>query len=194
MLQIDNNTKNELVIKKSKFITYLIKVNSIEDINRELAIIKNINKGAKHYPYAYILDIDKKYSDDAEPTGTAGSPILNILESNKLNHILCVVVRYFGGIKLGASNLTRSYSNSVINALDNTTISNYDAYIKIKIEFSHDNLNIINSLLTNYKIINKYYTDVISYIFLVPINDDILSTIDKYIIKKEIIEEAYFKI
>ena len=111
MQTIKNNVNNEIIIKNSKFICYLYKIKSIEDINKILSNLKEEYKDATHHCYAYILDNLKKSSDDGEPGGTAGIPILKVLENNNLTNILAVVIRYFGGVKLGAGPLLRSYSN-----------------------------------------------------------------------------------
>ena len=92
--------KNEIVINKSRFITLIYNVNSKDDVNNILNKIKCDYPNATHYVYAYIIDGIMYATDDKEPSGTAGKPILNVLVRNNLNHILCVVVRYFGGIKL----------------------------------------------------------------------------------------------
>ena len=96
------NIENTITINKSKFITNLISVNNIDEINYNLNIIKNKYKDATHNCYAYIINNNKRFSDDNEPSGTAGLPILDCLEKNNLNYVLCIVTRYFGGIKLGA--------------------------------------------------------------------------------------------
>lgn len=101
-----------LEIKKSKFIGYYYEVNNILEVTSILNELKQNNKKAKHFPYAYIIDNQIKKSDDKEPSGTAGMPILNILQKNNLNHTLIVIIRYFGGIKLGAGGLIRAYSNT----------------------------------------------------------------------------------
>lgn len=99
-------------IKKSKFISYYYEVNSTLEVKSILEALKKEHKKARHIPYAYKIDTISKKSDDKEPSNTAGTPIYNILEKNNLNHILIVVVRYFGGIKLGAGGLLRAYSNA----------------------------------------------------------------------------------
>ena len=101
-----------LEIKKSKFIAYYYEVNSVEEIKEILEDLKKEHKKARHIPYAYKIDNNIKKSDDKEPSGTSGMPILNIIEKNNLNHTLITVVRYFGGIKLGAGGLIRAYSNA----------------------------------------------------------------------------------
>ncbi len=101
-----------LEIKKSKFIAYYYEVDSTKEVKKILEDLKKEHKKARHIPYAYKIDQEIKKSDDKEPSGTSGMPILNILEKNNLNHTLIAVVRYFGGIKLGASGLIRAYSNA----------------------------------------------------------------------------------
>ena len=101
-----------LEIKKSKFIGYYYEVDSIDEVINILELLKKNNKKARHIPYAYKIDNQIKKSDDKEPSGTSGMPILNIIEKNNLNHVLIAVVRYFGGIKLGAGGLIRAYGNT----------------------------------------------------------------------------------
>ena len=112
----DNMTKlintYTLEIKKSKFIAYYYEVSNKDEIDNILEYLKKEHKKAKHIPYAYKIDNLIKKSDDKEPSNTAGTPIYNIIMQNDLNNVLICVVRYFGGTKLGAGLLTRSYLNS----------------------------------------------------------------------------------
>lgn len=102
-------------VKKSKFYGYLYKVNNEEEVTNILNDIKKENKKAKHIVYAYkIGNIEKKY-EDKEPSGTAGLPLLNIINLKKLDNTLIVVVRYFGGTLLGRGLLTRSYKETANN-------------------------------------------------------------------------------
>ena len=103
---------NEIEIKKSKFITYLFELDDEEKIEEIIDKIRNEHKKARHVVYVYKINNTGKINDDGEPKGTAGMPIFNVIEKNNLNNILIVVVRYFGGIKLGASGLFRAYSKS----------------------------------------------------------------------------------
>lgn len=102
-------SKKTIEIKKSKFIAYQFNVTAKNEIDEILAELKKEHRKARHLPYAYKFDNNIKKSDDKEPSNTAGGPILNIIEKNNLNYILIVVVRYFGGIKLGAGGLIRAY-------------------------------------------------------------------------------------
>ena len=101
-----------LEIKKSKFVALYYEIDKVEEVKPLLETLKKEHKKAKHFPYAYKIDQNIKKSDDKEPSNTAGLPILNIIEKNNLNHVLIIVIRYFGGIKLGAGGLTRAYSNA----------------------------------------------------------------------------------
>jgi len=101
-----------LEVKKSKFYGYLYEINNLEEVDIILDTIKKDNKKARHFPYAYKFNNTAKKTDDKEPSGTCGTPILNVLERNNLNNHILIVVRYFGGIKLGAGPLLRSYSKT----------------------------------------------------------------------------------
>ena len=122
MNTIINPVMNEIEIKKSKFITLLFPIHSISEINEKLKQVKDDYPLATHYCYAYILLQNTKCSDDDEPLKTAGQPILNVLEKHQLSHILAIVIRYFGGIKLGAGGLVRAYSKAVVEAINISTI------------------------------------------------------------------------
>ena len=102
------NNEHTIIIKNSRFICYIYKVDNIDEINKTLSETRVKYYDATHCCYAYILDNIKKESDDGEPSGTAGIPMLQVLEKNNLNHVLCIVVRYFGKIKLGAGGLVRA--------------------------------------------------------------------------------------
>lgn len=99
-------------IKKSKFIGYSFHVTNKVEIDEILTELRKEHRKARHLPYAYKFDNNIKKSDDKEPANTAGGPILNIIEKNNLNNILIVVIRYFGGIKLGAGGLIRAYGSA----------------------------------------------------------------------------------
>lgn len=180
MNTIKSNVEDTIIINKSKFITLLIKVDNVNDVNINLDEIKKQYKDATHYCYGYIIDNNKKASDDGEPNGTAGIPILSILENNNLNNILCIVVRYYGGIKLGTGGLIRAYSRSVKEALGKATIKEIINAVIVNLYFNYEDekkvINIINNVIIN----DKIYNDRISYNITIPINnlDDILKRLD----------------
>jgi uncharacterized YigZ family protein len=150
-------------IEKSKFITVINKVNSKDEIESIMKDIKNKYKDATHYCYAYVIDDIKKSSDDGEPGGTAGVPIMESLNAYNLNYVLAVVIRYFGGIKLGAGGLTRAYRKAINDALVNNKdkiIELIDGYI-IKISTTYDKQKDIEY---KYKrILNKEYNENVIY-------------------------------
>ena len=106
-----------IIEKKSKFIGMLYEINHNEEVLSILDSVKSINKGYRHIPYAYYLKNTASKSDDKEPGGI-GMSFLNILERNKLDNHLLLVVRYYGGTKLGASNLLRTYSRAANNCIN----------------------------------------------------------------------------
>lgn len=119
MKQIKYRIIIETEIKKSKFITNLIPIKSVNEAESELALLKKEHYNATHNCYAYVINnqMNQKMSDDGEPSRTAGFPILNALLNNDLDNVLCVVTRYFGGIKLGKGGLIRAYKNAALMAI-----------------------------------------------------------------------------
>ena len=182
MYSILFKTTTLLEINKSKFYCELIPINSLNDIDNIISDIKDEYKSATHYCYAYIFDNTKRFSDDGEPGGTAGMPILNVLEQNNLNHVLAVVIRYFGGIKLGAGGLVRAYTNSVSDTINNSKIIELIEGKQISIEFTYDNSKQIDYLLKDYEIVNKEYSTNIKYIINIPNTIDIKEILNNYII------------
>lgn len=163
MFSIEKNVKNEIIINKSRFITYLIRIEKIEDVKEQIDIIKSINKDATHYCYAYILNSVKHFSDDGEPSGTAGMPMLNVIENNNLNYVLAVTVRYFGGIKLGAGGLVRAYTKSVTSTLDIASIIKIDFGYSFKISCNFDKKTLVENLISNLKIENIFFDNKVNY-------------------------------
>lgn len=112
----------ELIIKKSRFICILIPLNELNNVETGLHDAKQKYSGANHYCFAYRIKQDgnilERCSDDGEPSGTAGWPILNVLKQKKLENIMAIVVRYFGGTLLGTGGLVRAYNQCVQSALD----------------------------------------------------------------------------
>lgn len=179
-------------IQKSKFICKIIRINNIEQINNELDIVKKEYKDANHYCYAYVFKNVKRFSDDGEPSGTAGMPILNVIEAKKLTNILVIVTRYFGGIKLGTGGLVRAYTNSVVNALNETNIVELIIGKKVKIIFDYDKEKHIKQILTDINILEKKYLENVELIILIKDKDLLLLLLEKNNVSYEILEENIF--
>ena len=150
MFTITNDITNEIIIKNSRFICIIHKIYDVNDINNYLNNIKSEYKDATHYCYAYIIDDKKKFSDDGEPSGTAGNPMLQALDKNNLNYVLCVVIRYFGGIKLGAGGLVRAYTKSITQCLEKANIRKLVYGYNIDITFNYEYANnVLNGTIKN---------------------------------------------
>lgn len=145
--------------KKSKFICHIYHIESVEEAEKKLEEIRKKYHDARHNCYAYKIeegDISKT-SDDGEPSGTAGVPMLNILNGNNLSNILVVVTRYFGGILLGTGGLVRAYSLAATTAIDEAKIFvqtmgleaeffvGYNEFEELKYHLKNRNIEIINA-------------------------------------------------
>lgn len=127
-----------LEIKKSEFIAYAYPVTSREKAMFHVEQLRVKYPDARHWCWAYIIGDPENttsagFDDDGEPNGTAGRPILNVLQHKSIGNIVIIVVRYFGGIKLGAGGLTRAYANSAQAAVDKMTLQPYVPMAQIQI-------------------------------------------------------------
>jgi len=142
--------------KGSRFIGYCFMVKTKKEVKEKLEIIKKKEKGANHCCFAYVLNIDKsifKVSDDGEPSSTAGKPILSQIKSNNLTNVLIIVVRYFGGIKLGISGLIRSYKSAAISAINHTKIITKNIQEEYDLFFKYSSMNDVMKNIKNWKLI-----------------------------------------
>ncbi len=158
---IKKNVSEEIVEKKSKFIADLVYVQSVEEAEEHINKIKKKYYDAKHHCFAYSImtneGIVNRASDDGEPNGTAGAPMLNIINKNELINVLVVVTRYFGGILLGTGGLVRAYSESTLKAINSAQFVieergyevqleiNYSDFEKLSYYCKKNSINIINS-------------------------------------------------
>ena len=136
------NATCEIVEKKSKFIANIYYVENKEEAENKIKKIKKKYHDARHNCIAYRVieneTIIEKSSDDGEPSGTAGAPMLNILQKNNLCNVVVIVTRYFGGILLGTGGLVRCYSEATVQAIDKTQKANLDMgkEYEVKIEYN----------------------------------------------------------
>ena len=176
---IEGEAIAEIIEKKSKFIATLYEANSKEEAEKILQDTRKKYFDAKHHCYAYIIEEAKqnsqvddfkssgkekanniervvqrieKCSDDGEPSGTAGAPLLSLLKSVNLTNVIIIVTRYFGGILLGTGGLVRAYTESAKNAIENAKIVFKDYGVRFEIEVSYSNLKEIQFVCKNLNI------------------------------------------
>lgn len=166
-LTINENIESEITVKKSKFICNLIKIEKQEEAEEQIKKIKKKYHDARHNCVVYRVQendtIVEKASDDGEPSGTAGGPMLTILQKNNLCNVLVVVTRYFGGILLGTGGLVRAYSDSMQNALELTEKVEKCTGIEFEAELEYNNLEIFKYYCrkNNINIVNIQYENTI---------------------------------
>ena len=186
MKTIINDITTEYEIKNSRFITILLKINDNFNLNNIMNEIKEKYPKATHYCYSYRTLYTQKSSDDGEPGGTAGIPMLNVLIKEDIINVLAVTVRYFGGIKLGAGGLVRAYTKSLTTALENVEYKYLEEGYLVKIEIDYKDQKQLDYLLKDNNIISKEFNEKIEY--LVEIKD--INQITQYnpkIIEKRLI-------
>lgn len=193
---IKENVSAEIVEKKSKFIANIFYVETREEAEN---IIKDINKkyhDARHNCYAYRIynesGIIEKSSDDGEPSGTAGAPMITILSKNNLANVLVIVTRYFGGILLGTGGLVKAYSLATTLALENANVIEKNIAELYKIEIDYTDLNKFKYFANknNIKILKEEYLINVE-LQVALLNKKILDKNEINIKKKEFIKKIF---
>lgn len=200
---IEQHITGELIEKKSKFIANIFSVKTVEEAEEIIKKLKKKYYDARHNCYAYITfdtkkDIIEKCSDDGEPSGTAGAPILAILKGKELCNILVVVTRYFGGILLGTGGLVRAYSDVVTKTLENANVIIKEKGRNLKVILTYQDAEKLKYYCrkNNIEIAKEEYSENVE--FLIKITNVKLKNLEREIdnltikvIKKEKMEENY---
>lgn len=166
-ISIKENVQTEIVVKKSRFICNLIKVSSKEEAEEIIKATKKKYHDARHNCVAYRIINDNKIveksSDDGEPSGTAGGPMLNILQKNNLCNVVAIVTRYFGGILLGTGGLVKSYSDSLLKAISTSEIVEKCPGEEYEVKMEYNYLEIFKHYCktNDILIIESQYSDII---------------------------------
>lgn len=187
---IKENTYVEIVEKKSKFIANLFYIENQEEAEEKIKEIKKKYYNARHNCIAYrIMEKDsviEKFSDDGEPSGTAGAPMLDILKKQNLCNILIIVTRYFGGILLGTGGLVRAYSQATIKAIEKGEIIIKCKGYEMQIQLEYQNLEQFKYYCknNNIKITSIEYLDVV--ICRIELEHDVKEILLKDIAQKKI--------
>lgn len=172
ILTIKEEYEDKIEVSKSQFYSFLIPLSSEEEVpllikEKRMQFVK-----ARHVCYAYIFNSNYKYSDDGEPSGTAGKPLYELLNKNNLTNCILIVVRIFGGVLLGAGRLLRTYVESGLNSIKKA--NKFEIYYEflIKLEIKLENINVIKGYLVKYKYeIKNIIYDEISTIEFYSSND-----------------------
>lgn len=169
MIPMDHRTiKNEVIVEqeitKSKFICYLAPIQSEEEAKDYIRSIKKQHPKAAHHCSAYVVGEVERSNDDGEPASSAGLPMLQVLRGNQLHNILAVVVRYFGGVKLGVGGLIRAYGSSVSMALTNATLLTPQYISTVLLKFPYEYINIVETYCNDAAtIVNREYESLVVY-------------------------------
>lgn len=173
---IAENGEYEIIIKGSRFICSLERVNDEDEAKEFIQRVKKAHWKATHNCSAYLIgdqDEIQRAHDDGEPSGTAGVPMLEVLKKNNLQYVAAVVTRYFGGTKLGAGGLIRAYSKSVSSALKDIGVVKRSIQVPISCTVSYSaSGKLENHLLQSaYSVLDTRYTDTVSFEVGVPSED-----------------------
>lgn len=150
--EIEYDSKSFYSEKSSRFVSYAFIVNNVSDVKLRLQNIRKLEKSANHYCYAYVLKHDQsdfRMNDDGEPSSTAGKQIYNVIKKFNLTNIIVIVVRYFGGTKLGISGLIRCYRSCATLAINNSKIINKKIIDLIEINFKIEHINSVMKIIKN---------------------------------------------
>lgn len=193
---------DNIIIERSKFIGYCKPVKTEEEARAFIDEIKTKHKDATHNVWAYTIGLDmniQRYSDDGEPSGTAGIPTLEVIKKEDLRDVVVVVTRYFGGIKLGAGGLVRAYTKGAKIGLQAANIVQKKMFRELKINTDYTNMGKIQNFLMNenYHINDTIFEDKVSimvYCQLQEVKSLISKLIDLTNAKVDIIEKEEFYI
>ncbi len=174
----------EIVEKKSKFIGYIKPVETEQEALEFIQMIKKKHYDARHNCFAYIIDNPSivRFSDDGEPSQTAGKPMLDVLEGNGLKNVVVVVTRYFGGILLGTGGLVRAYSKATKEAIELAKIVEMKTYTEMEISTDYGFLGKIQYIITTKNVItiDTEYTDIVKF-YVYVIKEETQDFIDEII-------------
>lgn len=167
LFTVIDKSYSSIEVMKSTFISFLYPLSSEDDVNSILKELRNEYLKARHICYAYIFNNSVKYSDDGEPSGTAGKPLYNLLLNCNLTNCIVCVVRIFGGVLLGSSRLLRTYVASAKNAIDTAKLYEINEEYLINLNVELKNVGSIKGYLNKnkYEIKNIIYDEISSIEF-----------------------------
>ena len=182
MKTIAKAVQSEINVKKSQFICHLFPTKNKRESKEIILKVNEQYNDATHNCTAYIVSDGEGFDDDGEPGGTAGKPMINVLRKNELHNVTAVVTRYFGGIKLGAGGLVRAYSKSVLEAINEAEILEVELYDVYTLVFEYSDIKLADGEVrnNNLEVVNKDYSDKVSYDVVSKDFRDIEKIFEKY--------------
>ncbi len=195
-IRVKNSIEKEIVIEKSRFISYTKMVETEDKAKEFIESIRKKHPFATHNCYAYVTEGGKvaRFSDDGEPQGTAGIPMLDVLKNRGLKDTVVVVTRYFGGIKLGAGGLVRAYSSSTSAGLDDAGVEENIISNVYKISFGYEKYSLFLKFIEKYKqkTISSDFAEGVEIKIAVPSDEEEFceKLTDYFLGKVEIVKES----
>jgi uncharacterized YigZ family protein len=161
-------TESEIVVKKSRFIGHAFPVTSVDDVETALQMVRGVHKGANHNCFAYRIGLGvpvERFSDDGEPGGTAGRPILEVLRRRPIDNVLVIVTRYFGGTLLGAGGLVHAYTDATVSVLDAASLLACQSMCKITMDCDYGQYGKLEYEFAGlgYELLDKVFTDRVQF-------------------------------
>lgn len=204
MKVINKNIETYIIEKKSKFITNILYIENIQEAEEKLKQIKKKYHDAKHNCYAYRIlqddNIIERSSDDGEPSGTAGMPILDILRGKDIVNAIVIVTRYFGGILLGTGGLVKAYLESTNNVIEKSKLIEVEEGYQVEVDVDYKNFELFNYYCknNNINVVKKEYEENIKITIEISKmkNDEICRKSDKTkfkIIKSRIVSKKLIR-
>ncbi len=176
LITVKQNSTKELIIKKSRFIADIYPLKEEQEAKKIIENVRKKNPNANHVVFAYTVGLNReiqRMSDNGEPVGTAGKPVLDAITKNNLINVLITVTRYFGGIKLGAGGLIRAYSQSASQTIENAQLATLVNYDRLQLIFDYSLIGKLKYFIEKQKavVMETNYQTKVQAVILVETSD-----------------------
>lgn len=176
LITVKQNSTKELIIKKSRFIADIYPLKEEQEAKKIIENVRKKNPNANHVVFAYTVGLNReiqRMSDNGEPVGTAGKPVLYAITKNNLINVLITVTRYFGGIKLGAGGLIRAYSQSASQTIENAQLATLVNYDRLQLIFDYSLIDKLKYFIEKQKavVMETNYQTKVQAVILVETSD-----------------------
>ncbi|OIM03035.1 YigZ family protein, partial [Oenococcus oeni] len=176
LITVKQNSTKELIIKKSRFIADIYPLKEEQEAKKIIENVRKKNPNANHVVFAYTVGLNReiqRMSDNGEPVGTAGKPVLDAITKNNLINVLITVTRYFGGIKLGAGGLIRAYSQSASQTIENAQLATLVNYDRLQLIFDYSLIDKLKYFIEKQKavVMETNYQTKVQAVILVETSD-----------------------